>query len=265
MYYVNASVVDIQKEPDRVSEVVTQALYAMELALLEEQGDWVHVLLPDTYTGWVKKSSLLYRVTPYAENSPAASVKTFWTHLFPVQSIAARPPLITAPFEAKLELEGNVSSERWQQVRLLDDTLAWVQRGDCTFEKKLLTKEELLPFSLRFLGLPYRWGGASSFGYDCSGFIQMLFRQVGILLPRDSSVQAACDMGAFVSKDALKEGDVVFFGQDIGQEKIDHVGLYLGEKLFIHAVAAIQPAVIQISKLTDTHWEKRYACARRFL
>jgi len=261
MYYVNIAVANIHKDPDSTSEVVTQAVYAMELSLLQEQDNWALVSLPDTYRGWIDKKALIKRAAPYGKNAPVAYVKTLWSHIFPIQSFIKHPPLFTAPFEVGLEHDPDVSTDTWQCIRLLDDTFAWVQKGDYSFQKTPLSRSELLSFSKRFCGLPYRWGGTSSFGYDCSGFVQMLFRQAAVFLPRDSSVQAACDIGAFVSKNALEGGDALFFGQ----EKINHVGLYLGDGKFIHAVASIEPAVIQVSCLSDPYWEKKYACARRFL
>ncbi|MCH9717001.1 MAG: C40 family peptidase, partial [Gammaproteobacteria bacterium] len=53
-----------------------------------------------------------------------------------------------------------------------------------------MTKDEMIFLSQKFLGCPYTWGGRSSFGFDCSGFVQMLYKEMGICLPRDSGPQA---------------------------------------------------------------------------
>jgi cell wall-associated NlpC family hydrolase len=110
----------------------------------------------------------------------------------------------------------------------------------------------------RFLGLPYTWGGRSSFGYDCSGFVQMLMRQRGYYIPRDADVQAAWSGFAPVKRAELRAGDVLFFGSE---GKITHTGMYIGKGQFIHATTHDHP-VIQISPL-NRYWIKLLVAQRR--
>ena len=109
-------------------------------------------------------------------------------------------------------------------------------------------------------GLPYTWGGASSFGYDCSGFTQMLGRRRGAPIPRDADVQSAWPGVVAVKREDLQPGDLLFFGADAGH--ITHTGMYIGAGKFINATTWIRP-VVQICDLGDPHWTRLLAASRR--
>jgi cell wall-associated NlpC family hydrolase len=147
---------------------------------------------------------------------------------------------------------------RWLEVRLPDDRAGWLQRGDAMFDSKLLTISETIALSKRFLRLPYFWGGTSTFGFDCSGFTQMLCRRRGVTIPRDASVQAKWEGAVPVDRADLKPGDLLFFGES----RITHTGMYIGEGEFINATTHERP-VVQISDLADPYWAKLFIMARR--
>jgi len=150
-----------------------------------------------------------------------AEVESLFAHIYPERSVTAHAPLLTVPFESRLEVVAEPSDQaRWLEVRLPDDRSGWVQAGDIAFDAKPLSIPEMLEFSKRFLGLPYTWGGTSSFGYDCSGFAQMLVRRRGILLPRDAQPQADWSGATPVERSDLKPGDLLYFGGSA--KKITH-------------------------------------------
>jgi cell wall-associated NlpC family hydrolase len=136
----------------------------------------------------------------------------------------------------------------------------WIARGDLRFEPSRLTAAELPAFSKRFLGLPYLWGGTSTFGYDCSGFVQMLYRRLGVLLPRDSQAQADWRGLAPVGRKHLRRGDLLYFGSS--DRQITHAGMYLGRGTFISATVHEHP-VVRIDRLDDPFWDKLFVAARR--
>jgi cell wall-associated NlpC family hydrolase len=118
---------------------------------------------------------------------------------------------------------------------------------------------DLVLNAMGFMGIPYRWGGATpETGFDCSGFVQFVFRQAtGMLLPRSSFDQI--HHGVSVMLDELQPGDLVFFNTMRAQ--FSHVGIYIGENRFIHSPS--RGKTVEIVDLTEAYWKKRYNGARR--
>jgi len=108
-------------------------------------------------------------------------------------------------------------------------------------------------YAKRFIGVPYRWGGSSPRGFDCSGLVRYVYHRFGIDLPHSS--YADFGLGRRVGRWALKPGDLVFFSG------LGHVGLYVGQGRFIHAPHS--GTRVQISRLRD--WGASYDGARRLL
>ena len=111
---------------------------------------------------------------------------------------------------------------------------------------------EVVDIAMRYLGVPYVWGGDSPSGFDCSGFVQYVYAQVGISLPHYAAGQYG--YGVAVSRDQLQPGDLVFF------DGLGHVGIYIGANEFVHAPHTGD--VVKISSLTGAY-DANYVGARR--
>jgi len=255
---------NMYSKPTQEADVVSQAIYGVTVGILEEKDDWVRVRTPDDYTGWMPVEWLRRlgpEGRPYASEGRVARVESLFANLYREADVTRHQPLLTAPFETKLEVIAEPEENgRWIQVRLADERPAWIQRGDVAFDAAPLTIEAAIALSKRFLGLPYLWGGTSTFGYDCSGFVQMLCRRRGVTIPRDAGPQAGWEGMAPVEKDELKPGDLVYFGSS--PKKITHTGMYLGEGQFISATTHERP-MVRIDRLDDSYWAKLFAAARR--
>jgi gamma-D-glutamyl-L-lysine dipeptidyl-peptidase len=258
---VTRPVANMYSGPSAEKDVVSQAIYGTNIAVLEENGGWARIRTPDNYTGWMPAASFLSGAE-YARKGRVARVSNLFANLYSETNITRHQPLLTVPFETRLEVvaEPDAEERRWIQVRLPDDRAAWIQRGDVALDSRLLSVPEMIEFARRFLGLPYLWGGTSTFGYDCSGFTQMLERQRGIETPRDAQPQADWTGVAQVSRGELKPGDLLFFGRS--GKRITHTGIYIGGDEFIHATTHITP-VIQVSRLSDPHWTELLVACRR--
>lgn len=119
--------------------------------------------------------------------------------------------------------------------------------------------------ALDAMGTPYRWGGSSANGYDCSGLIHFAYGQKGVALPRRSADQAHAGTEVTRAVTDLRPGDILTF-RGGEREAVTHVGLYLGEGRFIHSGSA----GVQVSRLSETDpsgawWYVRWVGARRIL
>lgn len=108
-----------------------------------------------------------------------------------------------------------------------------------------------------FTGVAYRPGGARPDGFDCSGFVQYLYRQQGVSLPR--TTQAQFKAGTGVSPRRILPGDLVFFR--ISGRKVSHVGVSLGDDRFLHAPNV--GSQVRVDRLGAPYWARRFAGARR--
>ena len=119
----------------------------------------------------------------------------------------------------------------------------------------------LVSTSLGFIGVPYRRGGESAEnGFDCSGFVKVVYEQtLGLVLPRRADQQAASTDK--VTRAELQPGDLVFF--NTMRRAFSHVGIYVGDGKFIHAPRP--GAEVRVESLAVSYWSKRFDGARRVL
>lgn len=254
---VTQPVANLHRRAEAQSDVVSQATYSTNVEVLQRKGKWRRVRMPDRYEGWITATSIRVRA-PYAITN-AVMVDNLFASVYRETDITKHAPVLTLPYGSALELVREIDA-RWLEVRLVDGQTAFVQQGDIRRPPDTLAIPQMLALAQRFLGLPYLWGGVSSFGFDCSGFTQLLCWRRGIHLPRDAQPQADWEGVRPVSKEELEPGDLLFFGPN--DKKINHTGLYLGQGRFIHATAYLKP-IVQISELADPHWTQLLVACRR--
>jgi cell wall-associated NlpC family hydrolase len=275
MQVVVVPVANMYSKPTEKADVVSQAIYGSNVKLLESRGEWSKIQTPDHYKGWTPSRYLRIILTGngYATAGPTLQVESLFANIYAEPDVTKHKPVITVPFETKLEVpiqeqKGRSKAETlknkipdgWLHVRLAGMTFAWIQAGDTAADPKPLTIPESIELAKRFLGVPYLWGGSSSYGYDCSGFTQMLVRARGIDMPRDADQQAAWSGVGRVKRKDLQAGDLLFFGSS--EKDITHTGMYIGDGQFIQATTNEHP-VVQISRLDDEPWTHLLVASRR--
>lgn len=251
--------------------IQTQALYGTRVQVVEERGDWTHVLVPDQacrkneigYPGWI----------PSCQLAP-------WNAAFDVED-GQELAMVTAPFtylytrnkEKDMELAFLTrlpivkQSEEWITVAtptgegLLRKNDAHIVRANERIPLSGNVGEAIVENGKRFLGLHYLWGGMSSYGYDCSGFAYNMHRSVGIQIPRDASDQATS--GQLVEKSDLLPGDLLFFAYEEGKGRVHHVGIYIGNDEMVHSPDS--RGAIEIVKLDSSYkLIKEHSVSRRY-
>ncbi len=111
--------------------------------------------------------------------------------------------------------------------------------------------------AMRFIGVPYVFGGTSTYGFDCSGYVQHVFAMLGIHLPRTADAQFYAGRSTEGKPIA---GDLVFF--QTYEPGPSHVGIYLGDGKFVHASSSHG---VMVSKLSDSYWSARYLGSKRYV
>lgn len=263
-FVVAKPVINMYKSATADSEVTSQALYGTGVLSLEKEGVWIRIRTADEYTGWVSASDVQSESgQSYAPDNKSVRVTGININVYRDPDVTEHAPILHLPWEAILEVVPGAAedNDRWLKVRLVNGEIGFVQRGDVGPPRVgPLSIDDTLQLARRFVGITYTWGGVSSFGFDCSGFTQMLVRQRGIEMPRDAHLQADWSGVTLVERKDLQPGDLLFFGSSTS--RITHTGMYLGQGEFIHDTTHDHPGV-QISRLDDLPWTKLLVAARR--
>lgn len=138
--------------------------------------------------------------------------------------------------------------------------------SSCASQKKAQVRDQkvntVIKTAKAYIGTPYKWGGTSRAGMDCSGLLCNSFKSIDHELPRTSASQSK--VGEKVSKKQIKKGDLVFFATGKKKRRVTHVGLVTqvrsGEVKFIHSSSSL--GVIE-SSLSSNYYKKRFIMARR--
>lgn len=250
--------------------VVTQALCGDSVLVDEERGAWAQVVVPGQpcsadprgYPGWLP----LEQLHPWVAEPDATrylvvtrTVHTWWSEAD--RQVSSRLSFGTALYAPRSQpAVGSRAETRRTMVtrggdRLQVNSQALV-KADCGLE----AGSELARTAVRFVGLPYLWGGASGFGLDCSGFVWLVLRRHGISAPRDAHDQA--NGGLPVSRDELLPGDLVFFADRHGLGAVHHVGMALDPTRMVHAPQTGRR--IEVASLSDQSYASELTEGRRY-
>jgi len=121
-------------------------------------------------------------------------------------------------------------------------------------------QEKIVHAARDLIGVPYRFGGTTPEGFDCSGYVAYVYKQaIGKSLPRRTADQIK--FGKAISSSKMGPGDLLYFW--IHEEKIFHVGIYIGGDRFIHAPSS--QGEVSVQRLHTPYWSERYRGARRVI
>ena len=221
------SMVPVRLDASDASEMISQLLFGEVFTLLEVNGNWTKIQCAlDGYEGWISSKQL--------KTIGAREFKRIQTdcsfclemvqgamgnnHYIPITLGSTLPSYDGMNFE----LAGKKYTYSGQVIRPTE---------------ALINNERLIKIARKFLFAPYLWGGRSPFGIDCSWFVQVVFKMLGIPLKRDAYQQAT--MGKTVkSVGKTIQGDLAFFDNDKG--RIIHVGIVMNDKKIIHASGQVR-------------------------
>lgn len=230
--------------------MVNQLLFGDSFNILDEHENWIKIsTLHDNYEGWVERN----QVDLLARNES--------------NSAAKHNIVFSATATIKNVLGQSLTILQGSSVSILDDEIhtgenSYTLENGIIGEPMLFDQQNIIKIASTYLGCPYLWGGRSPFGIDCSGLVQIVFKMVNKLLPRDAWQQALHE-GEFIDLIAeAKAGDVAFFDNEEGN--IIHVGILAGEGRIIHASGQVRVDLIDHQGIYN-HQTRKYTHKLRII
>lgn len=245
---VNVSVCNMRVANDFSSEMTTQALLGMPVRILQKDG-WYRIQTPDDYIAWVHRMQVCPMTKKAYDAWNRAEKIVVTSHYgFTYEKPDATSQTISDVVAGnRLIYEGSKSN--FYKVSYPDGRQAYISKTISKPEKqwRAALKQDagsIIRTAYTMMGIPYLWAGTSSKGVDCSGFVRNVLFMHDIIIPRDASQQAYVGKHIDIAPDFsnLLPGDLVFFGRKATSERkegISHVGIYIGNKKFIHSLGDV--------------------------
>lgn len=224
------SLIPVRKEPSEKSEMVTQVLFGEHFEIIEEMVGWSYVKLDwDGYEGWIDSKM----ITPVH----IRTFKKLEKRAFAVSGDIIN--LVPVNADQNLMLVAGSTLPIWRpylkEFTVNKDT--YKSTGEIFYGKRKDPRGLVIRQALKYFNAPYLWGGRSPFGIDCSGFTQIIYKMIGLRIPRDASEQVK--MGVPLSfVDETEPGDLAFFDDEEGN--IVHVGILWKRNKIIHASGKVR-------------------------
>jgi cell wall-associated NlpC family hydrolase len=244
------SVANLRGQAGHSKELVTQAVMGCPVRVLEKQGGWYRIQTPDKYLAWVESASLHLATEAYLRDWKNSERVIFLEDFGVIRSSRDEDSEAISDVVFGSILTALNSNLRWIEVELPDGRSGFLKKQSvANFEEwsnsTYLDPNKLIDLGQNLMGRPYLWGGTSTKGVDCSGFVKTLYFSGGVILSRDASQQVM--QGEEVNTDQgfndLSAGDLLFFGrkaQGDQKERITHVGMYIGDGHYIHSSGMVK-------------------------
>ncbi|MGB9866784.1 MAG: NlpC/P60 family protein [Bacillota bacterium] len=254
---VSVPIADVRREPIDSSELVTQGLYGSSLTVLVRRPGWlgVKVEIQGGYMGFVHDNLVANVKVPEGSG---------WIVVDPQAPVYVQPredgeELVT--LYAGSTVYGVQKASDWVQVDVPPLGRGWMKAQSVSELGKLgpPNGELLIATARKFTGVPYKWGGVSVRGIDCSGLTYICCLVNGILIPRDADTQFESMKERGVTRSELLPGDLVFFSTN-GQFAT-HVGFYEGNGMFLSALSSV--GKVLPDQLDSPYWTTRFFGAAR--
>jgi len=261
---VNASVLNLRAKPSTSASIVGK-IPNREFVLVEgKEGDWYKVVY-DGVEGYVHSSYIEFEEYLIGDYTYNAQVNGTGVRL---RNGASTYSDIIANYNVGTKLSVIGVSGNWLKVMtgtgqtgfMSSDYIKYSNAQKLAISQALTVGEQLVNTAKQYLGVKYVWGGMSPSGFDCSGFVNYVYKQHGYSMYRVAQDIYNND-GTWVSKENLRVGDLVFFGYSA--YNITHVGMYIGDGQFIHSSSGSGKVVI--TDLSSNYYTRMYIGAKRII
>jgi gamma-D-glutamyl-L-lysine dipeptidyl-peptidase len=245
----NVPAAPVRKKPSHKVEMVNQLLFGEAMRVTDKKKDWIKIeSLHDSYPGWIRNNLVAQCDAPFVSTFLAASLlsEISWN-------------------EQKMQIPVGSSLPGFDKEKGQMGTYSYRFSGHCVDPAKAKAGlEHIEEITAPWMNAPYLWGGRTPLGVDCSGFVQVIYRMMGIELLRDAWQQAGQGMKVKALAKAVG-GDLAFFKN--GKGKITHVGILLNELDILHCSGRVRKDRIDEKGIIHSETGKRthsLAAIRRY-
>lgn len=259
---VRVPILQVKKSPDICSETVDELVHGMVVCRLEvsDDGDYVKILTSYNYEGWCLKSGFIaneWNVRKYI-NRTGLKVSSLFVDVMETPDIRSRV-ICTLVKGSLLALERNCEND-WVKVCLADEIYGYVRssgvRSLVSVRDDTDIRERIIADAIMYIGTPYRWGGKTPMGIDCSGLTSMVYMNNGMTIHRDSYWMEGFGIEHISLCDA-QPGDLLYFK--------NHIGIYIGDGRFVHSTMGDFGDGVMINSLNKKHTLYRQDLDEKFL
>ena len=246
---VSVSVCNMRVSGDYDAGMETQGLLGEPIKILKD-GRWLYVEQADGDRSWVLSSSVIKMTSKECSEwnrSRQAVVTSVYAFVY---SAPDKHASTISDVVANNRLKVLAETKNFFHVQFPDGRKGYLSKQDAVELNRWRAglkndAQSIIATSKKLIGFPYMWGGTSTKGVDCSGFVRTALLMHDIIIPRNASQQAKKGRHIEISSDFsnLIPGDLVFFGKkaqgDSVKARVSHVGIYLGNKKFIHSLGYV--------------------------
>ena len=225
---VKTSYANIYSKPSFSSEMVTQALFFEKLSVISEEGNWAKIAQWDGYKGFVHK---FYISEDYRFDGIDIVIKDRYLPLYNT------PDLIDVAMYIPFASTVSSKKEKDEKFSICIESARFYY-SQPTFANNKSTRKDITDYCRNLIGSPYLWGGKTPFGYDCSGFVQSVFKAAGLEIERDTRDQIKNKSMASIDINNARPGDLVFFNLD--GNNVDHVGILNEDNSVFHCSGQVK-------------------------
>lgn len=242
---VTVSVCNMRGRPAHAGEMVTQAIMGTPVRILNRRGGWLFIQTPDSYLGWTNDDAIT-ELTESQMNGWKGSGRVIYTRN--IGDLKGDDGLVVSDLVMGSIVKKEGETRDHYIVSLPDGRKGNLSKSDAAdfsvwAREKQPVAGDLIAFGKSLLGSPYLWGGTSTKGIDCSGFVKITYFTAGMILARDASSQYLYgrEIPMETSLDSLSPGDLVFFGRmRDGKKWMGHTGMYIGDTEVIHSSGMVK-------------------------
>ncbi|MFT9816052.1 C40 family peptidase [Lysinibacillus sp. NPDC056185] len=252
---VTSMIANLHAKPDAASELVDEVLFGMTVQITEEIDEsWVRIETAYRYGGYCQKDNLLIdeaKTDTWLQEANHFISQSF-ADVLQEPRIQSSKMMTIVKGSIICSIAIDELDPEWAAVQLVSGKIGYVRRQwlqekipENSLSEQLL-RENVVQTALSYLATPYRWGGKSPLGIDCSGLCSMAYMLNGVNIYRDAKIVEGFPIKE-ISLEHIKKGDLLYFP--------GHMALYIGDNLYVHS--SLGGNEVNINSLDEQHQQYR--------